>query len=88
MIFNKTIVLSFAAGLVAGALGYKFISENQDLIKAKMKQAGLVPEGEDNLSAEASAGESADLSVEELMAQKERLEDLIAEYQAKKGDQQ
>ncbi len=78
---NKTIVLSFLGGLVIGAVGYKFYNENKDTIKSKLKEAGIVPSCGDSGCC-GGRNCSADLNLEELMAQKERLEDLIAELQA------
>lgn len=59
--------IGVAVGLVAGVFGYRAYTENKD------KLHGLLP---------APQEEPGDLQLEELMKQKERLEDLIAERQA------
>ena len=80
--FSRNIVLGFLAGAVVGAVGYKLFNENRDTIEAKLRELKLPGLGD----GEADAGEEAseELTLEELMAQKERLEDLIAEYNARK----
>lgn len=79
---NRTVLISVAAGIVVGALGYKLYDKNKQCIDAKLKSLGVTSSGCDDgkcdLTSEAS---TAGLSVEELEAQKERLEDLIAELQ-------
>lgn len=74
---NRTIVLSVAAGIVVGALGYKFYDKNKQCIDAKLKSLGIANAGCDDGKCDCTP--SSSLSVEELEAQKERLEDLIAE---------
>lgn len=59
-----------AAGLVAGMFGHKFLTENKDKLNTL-----LLPQ-------QATQETSSDLALEELMQQKERLEDLIAEKQS------
>jgi hypothetical protein len=82
--FDKNILFGFAAGVVVGALGLKFYNENRDTIQAKLKDINIPGFAAAN-EATANAQESSeDLTLEELMAQKERLDDLIAEYNAKK----
>lgn len=80
MFLNKTVIFSALAGVVVGAIGYKIYNENQDVIKSKLNDAGIVPPtdatNDENVN-------SAEITLEELMSQKEHLEDLIAEYQAK-----
>ena len=80
MFLNKTIIFSALAGVVVGAIGYKIYNENQDVIKSKLKDAGMVPPNEAANDENANGDE---ITLEELMSQKEHLEDLIAEYQAK-----
>ncbi|MEG6513689.1 hypothetical protein V6C32_17490 [Desulforamulus ruminis] len=58
--------IGLGVGLVAGILGYKTYTENKE------KFSNLVP---------APKEEAGDIQLEELMKQKERLEDLIAEKQ-------
>lgn len=87
--FDRKLLLGFAAGLVIGALGFKFYTDHEDEIKDHFKEAGRklgVGGGEEEEPAEteqASAAANEDLTLEELMSQKERLDDLIAEYQAR-----
>lgn len=86
--FDRKLLLGFAAGLVIGALGFKFYTTHEDEIKDRLKDAGLKlgVGGEEEEPAEteqASAAANEDLTLEELMSQKERLDDLIAEYQAR-----
>ncbi|GMA64551.1 hypothetical protein NZD89_04305 [Alicyclobacillus fastidiosus] len=70
MQFNKDFWIGFATGAVVGAVGYR-------LYEQKSGQLNRLVQGSNNLHS--SSGE---LSVEDLMLQKERLEDLIAEKQA------
>ena len=79
MTFDKNILLGFAAGVVAGCLGAKYYSEHKDEIDAKLKgirDSGLFKKTE-------SAVEDAEMTLEELETQKERLEDLIADVKSK-----
>ena len=79
MTFDKNILLGFAAGVVAGCLGAKYYSEHKDEIDAKLKgirDSGLFKKTE-------SAVENAEMTLEELETQKERLEDLIADVKSK-----
>lgn len=58
--------IGLGVGLVAGVLGYKVLTENREKICSIMQ---------------APQQEPGDVQLEELMKQKERLEDLIAEKQ-------
>ncbi|MEW6697587.1 MAG: hypothetical protein ACOY35_04900 [Bacillota bacterium] len=60
--------VGLAVGVVAGAVGYKVYSENKGNFNNLLQYTPQV--------------ETGDVSVVELMKQKERLEDLIAEKQA------
>ncbi|MDO7787561.1 hypothetical protein [Desulforamulus aquiferis] len=65
--FNKAdFWIGLGVGLVTGVLGYKVITENKDKINTLLEAPRL---------------EAGDIQLEELMRQKERLEDLIAEKQ-------
>jgi hypothetical protein len=67
-LFTKTdFWIGLAVGLVAGVFGYRAYNENRDKIHH------MLPTPQE---------EPGDLRLEELMKQKERLEDLIAEKQA------
>lgn len=80
--FDRNILIGFAAGLLAGVVGYKLYSDNKSSIDARLKSIGAgcaCPGSEQDECCDCS---SAELSLEELEAQKERLEDLIAEHKA------
>ncbi|CVK20794.1 MULTISPECIES: 50S ribosomal protein L9 [Sporomusa] len=62
--------IGLVVGTIAGAFGYKLMSEQQSM--RSMAPAMQMP---------AAQGVS-EIPVDELMRQKERLEDLIAEHQA------
>ena len=81
--FNRNIVLSFAAGLVVGVLGYKVYQEHKGEIEAKLNGFSGAA-GNDGCAAGSCEG---NVTLEELEAQKERLEDLIAEQKAKSNNQ-
>lgn len=70
--FNKDFLMGFVSGTVVGAVGYRLYEQNggqlQNLIQA-------APQGN------FSSNQGAEPTVEDLVAQKERLEDLIAEKQ-------
>jgi hypothetical protein len=63
--------IGLAVGTIAGAFGYKLLSEQQAL-RGAMAPAVPMP---------AAAQGIGEIPLEELMRQKERLEDLIAERQ-------
>ena len=67
-------LIGLAAGAVAGVIGYKLFEAHKEQILGSF----------DTLTAKFKSGEEAALSEEELQAQKEHLEDLIAEQQAAK----
>ncbi|WP_406017596.1 hypothetical protein [Succinivibrio sp.] len=75
MLSNKTdFFIGLAAGVVAGAVGYKLFQDHKEQILGSF----------DSLTSKFSKTEEAALSEEELQAQKEHLEDLIAEQKAAK----
>ena len=73
---NKTdLIICLAAGIVAGAVGYKMFQDHKEQILNSF----------DSVTKKFSKAENtAELSEEELQAQKEHLEDLIAESKAAK----
>jgi hypothetical protein len=72
---NSEHVTGFAVGVGAAALGFYLYKKNQPIVDAWLQQQGIpVPQ--------AAATNGASMSLEELMAEKERLEDLIAEREA------
>jgi hypothetical protein len=70
MVNTREFWFGFVAGAITGVIGYRLYEQNgsqlQKLIQPVCGQA-------------AAAGGSADPTLEDLVAQKERLEDLIAE---------
>lgn len=78
MLTNKTdFLIGLVAGIAVGAVGYKLFQDHKDQILNSFDSVTkkFSKEGADN----------ATLSEEELQAQKEHLEDLIAEQQAAKA---
>ncbi|ANS52384.1 hypothetical protein BM86_20360 [Bacillus thuringiensis] len=77
MAFNRDFLMGFVSGAVVGAVGYRLYEQNdgqlQRLVQPNVAFGGRTSEG----------GTSYQPSVEELMAQKERLEDMIAELQVR-----
>jgi hypothetical protein len=72
MNFNNDHVAGFAAGVGAAALGFYFYKKNQGQVDQWLRAQGInVPQG--------GGSSTAEMSMEELMREKERLEDLIAE---------
>ena len=81
MSINSDQVTGFAVGLGAAALGFYLYKKNQPSVDAWLRQQGIhVPESDTKTP--------ASMSLEELMVEKERLEDLIAEREvaAKQND--
>ncbi|MBQ9220100.1 MAG: hypothetical protein SPK83_06825 [Succinivibrio dextrinosolvens] len=75
MLSNKTdFFIGLAAGVVAGAVCYKLFQDHKEQILGSF----------DSLTSKFSKTEETALSEEELQAQKEHLEDLIAEQKAAK----
>ena len=69
---NSDQVTGFVVGLGAAALGFYLYKKNQARVDGWLRQQGIhVPQ--------AGAKDASSLSLEELMTEKERLEDLIAE---------
>ncbi len=78
---SNKLLLGVLAGVVVGVIGAKYYEEHREELAEKLKNfkgVNLLSKGED-------AKEDAELTLEELESQKERLEDLIADLQAKKG---
>ncbi|MGD7008591.1 hypothetical protein [Metabacillus sp. 84] len=72
MNFNRDFLMGFISGTVVGAVGYRVYEQNNGQLRSLVQQAPQVS---------FSPGK-AELSIEDLVSQKERLEDLIAERQA------
>ncbi len=64
--------MGFISGTVVGAVGYRLYEQNSGQLQSLIQQAPAM---------DMASGDGAEPSVEELVAQKERLEDLIAEKQ-------
>lgn len=75
MALNKDFLMGFVSGTVVGAVGYRLYEQNGGQLKTLIQQAP-------QFGGFGEAGSAqAEPTVEELMEQKERLEDLIAEQQ-------
>ena len=75
MSINSDHTMGFVVGLGAAALGFYLYKKNQPSVDAWLRQQGIqVPQ--------TAAKDEAGMSLEELMTQKEHLEDLIAEREA------
>lgn len=70
MAFNQDFLLGFVSGTVVGAVGYRLYEQNSGQLQRLLQPAA---QGFRQQAA------SQHPSLEELVAQKERLEDLIAE---------
>jgi hypothetical protein len=73
MAFNNDFLMGFLSGTVVGAVGYRLYEQNGGQLQRLVQ-----PQGAFNQKAV-----SYQPSVEELVSQKERLEDMIAEMQLK-----
>ena len=94
MILEKNFLWGMAVGLVAGAAGYKLYSDHRQTIiasleniKNRMNSTGAAAGSAPVLAAAGSAVLTDSLDLAELERQKEHLEDLIAEQQARAGQQ-
>ena len=86
MVFDRNLLIGFAAGVVVGLVGYKFVSTHKEQIESKLQGLGVGANNADG--AAACEDTSSELTLEDLEAQKERLEDLIAEQQQKQNGAQ
>jgi hypothetical protein len=78
MAFNQDFFMGFISGTVVGAVGYRLYEQNGGQLN------NLVQASPFNMGMQALPSPTAnEPSVEELVAQKERLEDLIAEKNIK-----
>ena len=73
MALNQDFLMGFLSGTVVGAVGYRLYEQNGGQLQRLVQ-----PQGTFNQNAP-----SYGPSIEELVAQKERLEDMIAELQMK-----
>ncbi len=92
---SRNLVLAFAAGVVAGVVGARLYKQYQGDIDSKINAlrsklqdttglGGAAPQAEAAPQPAQAANES-EVSLAELEAQKERLEDLIAEQMARQN---
>lgn len=80
---DRNILIGFGAGVLVGILGYKMVSAHKDEIEAKLQQLGVGTGGCGCNDGEGNGSDAGGLTIEDLEAQKERLEDLIAEQKQK-----
>ena len=73
MALNQDFLMGFLSGTVVGAVGYRLYEQNGGQLQRLVQ-----PQGTFNQSAS-----SYQPSIEDLVSQKERLEDMIAEMQMK-----
>lgn len=73
MALNKDFLMGFLSGTVVGAVGYRLYEQNSGQLHRLVQSKGAFPQ----------ATASYQPSMEELVAQKERLDDMIAELQLK-----
>ena len=76
MALNKDFLMGFLSGTVVGAVGYRLYEQNGGQLQRLVQPQGSLGAFNQNAS-------SYQPSVEELVSQKERLEDMIAEMQMK-----
>lgn len=72
MAFNQDFLLGFVSGTVVGAVGYRLYEQNSGQLQRLLQPAAQGFRQQATATAQHP-------SLEELVAQKERLEDLIAE---------
>lgn len=77
MAFNNDFFMGFVSGTVVGAVGYRLYEQNAGQLN-QLIQPQPTSFGQQGTT----LGTGAEPSVEELIAQKEKLEDLIAEKTA------
>jgi protein-arginine kinase activator protein McsA len=73
--FNKDFLAGFISGAVIGATGYKLYEENAGDLGRLVKNAGKTVTGKVSIATNGKP------TLEELIMQKENLEDLIAEQE-------
>ena len=71
MAFNKDFLMGFLSGTVVGAVGYRVYEQNNGQLKNLIQQGSQF----------GLETEKAEPTIEDLVLQKERLEDLIAEQE-------
>ncbi|MDY6321544.1 MAG: hypothetical protein SPL30_01335 [Succinivibrio sp.] len=81
--FSTNVVVGVVAGVVVGAVAAKYCNDHKEEISAKLKE---LRKGTLFTKDSGEAGAATEMTLEELESQKERLEDLIADIQAKKQE--
>ncbi|MFC0524475.1 hypothetical protein ACFFGV_12945 [Pontibacillus salicampi] len=76
MVMNKDFLMGFVSGTVVGAVGYRLYEQNQGQLSQLIQNPGM--SGMQSAQGLQTVPKQ-DLTIEDLVAQKERLEDLIAE---------
>jgi len=76
MAVNSDHVTGFAVGLGAAAMGFYLYKKNQAMVDTWLRQQGI------NVPQAAGPADAGTMSLEDLMREKERFEDLIAEREA------
>ncbi|MCC5800839.1 hypothetical protein [Rossellomorea vietnamensis] len=74
MVMNKDFLMGFVSGTVVGAVGYRLYEQNQGQLSQLIQHNPI-----SNSLQSMQPSMRQDLSIEDLISQKERLEDLIAE---------
>ena len=83
--FDRTTLIGLLAGVVVGALGASYYRKHEDEINAKLREFKCC--GHFGKSLGETVEQGAELTLEELESQKERLEDLIADLQERQKKQ-
>jgi hypothetical protein len=79
MAFNQDFIMGFISGTVVGAVGYRLYEQNGAQLNRLVQESPLnmIPQNTLRL------GTGYEPTIEELVAQKEKLDDLIAERELK-----
>lgn len=81
MVMNKDFMMGFVSGTVVGAVGYRLYEQNQ----GQLSQLIQNPATQQLNPLQSVAASREELTLEDLIAQKERLEDFIAEKKVNSG---
>ncbi len=80
MAINSNHLTGFVVGVGAAALGFYFYKKNQPMVDAWLESQGI------NVGTSAAGPDLASLSTKDLISEKERLEDMIAEREIGSGE--
>ncbi|MBN8234859.1 hypothetical protein JF544_06340 [Halobacillus kuroshimensis] len=75
MVLNKDFMMGFVSGTVVGAVGYRLYEQNQGQLSQLIQNPGV----QSMNSLPSLSTNQHEVTMEDLIAQKERLEDYIAE---------